>query len=146
MNFGRWLVALPVAFAAAFLAHLFAGITFGIGNGFEDVQKLLAATDMAGMPITGTFIIFFTRAITTAALVGALIYVVPNYKKQVAFAAVSIIIAFAVGLIGFVIYMSASGTLDISLGGWYRSILESVAYVLGGIAGFGVLKDAQRRA
>ena len=56
-----------------FAANHSIGMTFGIIHGFERVDAFWEAPDMDGVPIIGTYIIFVTRTVAAASLVGVII-------------------------------------------------------------------------
>jgi len=97
---------------------------------------------MDGMPIIGTYIMFVTRTIAAASLVGVTIYIVPRYHKQVAIVVASLVSAAAVVILLFQI-MSADVNVD--LGGWYRNILEMLSIIFGAIFGAWLAYGNQKR-
>jgi len=84
MNILRWAIAVPAGIMLWYAANHSIGIAFGIIHGFDRVDEFWEAPDMDGVLIIGTYIIFITRTIAAASLVGAIIYLAPNYHKQVA--------------------------------------------------------------
>ncbi len=115
-----------------FAANFSVGRAFGIIHGFEIVDSFWEAPDMDGMPIIGTYIMFVTRTIAAASLVGVTIYIVPRYHKQVAIVVASLLSAVAVVILSFQV-MSAD--LNVDLGIWYRNILEMLSIIFGAIFG-----------
>ena len=91
-----------------FAANFSIGAAFGIIHGFERVDAFWEAPDMDGVPIIGTYIIFVTRTIAAASLVGMIIYIVPRYHKQVAIVAAALVSAAAVGILGFILVQAAN--------------------------------------
>lgn len=135
---GRWLVALPAGALAAFAAHMALGFMFSLGHGFETVGRFWASPDMAGMPISGTYIMFVSRLATGVAFLYVTIALIPNYKKQ---AAVVLVVVLSLVVVGGLIYLawatSASGDA-LTVGIWYRNILETVSSCLGMALGAGI--------
>jgi len=128
-----------------FAANHSIGAAFGIIHGFERVDDFWEAPDMDGVPIIGTYIIFVTRTIAAASLVGMIIYLVPRYHKQVAIAAASLVSAAAIGFMGFVSFQVANGNLDFGPDGWYRHILDMMSIIFGAIAGSWLAYGNQKR-
>ena len=104
INIIRWTIAVPAGLLLWFAANFSIGTAFGIVHGFERVDAFWEAPDMDGVPIIGTYIIFMTRTIAAASLVGMIIYLVPRYHKQVAIVAASLVSAAAVGFLGFILF------------------------------------------
>ena len=93
-NLLRWIIAVPAGLAAWYAATFSIGMAFSVIHGEELVDSLWAAPDMNGMPIIGTYIIFVTRMVAAASLVGMILPIVPGYQKQVAIVVVSFVSAF----------------------------------------------------
>ena len=125
-----------------FAANHSIGIAFGIIHGFERVDAFWEAPDMDGVPIIGTYIIFVTRTIAAASLVGVMIYIVPRYHKQVAIVVASLVSAAA---IGFLVFQVATADLNIGPDGWYRHILDMLSIILGAIFGAWMAYGNQKR-
>ena len=120
-------------------------MAFGIIHGIDRVDAFWEAPDMDGVPIIGTYIIFVTRTIAAASLVGMIIYIVPSYHKQVAIIAASLVAATAVGFFGFVLIQAGSGDLNFGPDGWYRHILDMLSIMFGAIAGAWLAYGNQKR-
>ena len=118
-----------------FSANYSIGMAFGFIHGFEVVDSFWEASDMNGMPISGTYIILITRIVAAASLVGVIIYVVPRYHKQVAIVAASLVSAAAVSFLGFILFQAVSADLTIGLDGWYRHILDVLSIIVGATVG-----------
>ena len=118
-----------------FAANYSIGMAFGIIHGFERVDSFWEAPDMDGMPIIGTYIMFVTRTIAGASLVGMMIYIVPRYHKQVAIVVASLVSAAAVGFLGFILFQGANAEPNIGSDGWYRHILDMLSIIFGAIVG-----------
>ncbi|HYR60759.1 MAG TPA: hypothetical protein VEM37_05325 [Nitrospiraceae bacterium] len=142
INILRWIIAVPAGLMLWFSANFSIGRAFGIIHGFELVDSFWEAPDMDGMPIIGTYIMFVTRTIAAASLVGVTIYIVPRYHKQVAIVVASLVSAAAVVILLFQI-MSADVNVD--LGGWYRNILEMLSIIFGAIFGAWLAYGNQKR-
>ena len=132
INILRWIIAVPAGLMLWFAANFSVGRAFGIIHGFELVDSFWEAPDMDGMPIIGTYIMFVTRTIAAASLVGVTIYIVPRYHKQVAIVVASLVSAAAVVILSFQV---TSADLNVDLGGWYRNILEMLSIIFGAIFG-----------
>ena len=131
----RWIIAVPAGFMLWFSANYSIGMAFGFIHGFEVVDSFWEASDMNGMPISGTYIILITRIVAAASLVGVIIYVVPRYHKQVAIVAASLVSAAAVSFLGFILFQAVSADLTIGLDGWYRHILDVLSIIVGATVG-----------
>jgi hypothetical protein len=138
-------MAVPAGILLWFAANFSIGSAFGIIHGFERVDAFWEAPDMDGMPIIGTYIIFVTRTIAAASLVGMIIYIVPRYHKQVAIAAASIVSATAVGFFGFILVQAANADLTIGPDGWYKHILDMLSIIFGATAGAWLAYGNQKR-
>ena len=125
-----------------FAANHSIGIAFGIIHGFERVDAFWEAPDMDGVPIIGTYIIFVTRTVSAASLVGVMIYIVPRYHKQVAIVVASLVSAAA---IGFLVFQAATADLNIGPDGSYRHILDMLSIILGAIFGAWMAYGNQKR-
>jgi len=145
INILRWVIAVPAGVMLWFAANHSIGMAFGIIHGFERIDAFWEAPDMDGVPIIGTYVIFVTRTIAAASLVGAIIYIVPRYHKQVAIVAASLVSAAAVGFLGFVLFQAGSADLNIGLDGWYRHILDMLSIILGAIFGAWMAYGNQKR-
>ena len=145
INILRWIIAVPAGLILWFAANYSIGMAFGIIHGFERIDAFWEAPDMDGVPIIGTYVIFVTRTIAAASLVGAIIYIVPRYHKQVAIVAASVVSAAAVGFLGFVLFQAGSADLNIGLDGWYRNILDMLSIILGAIFGAWMAYGNQKR-
>jgi hypothetical protein len=132
INILRWIIAVPAGLMLWFSANFSIGKAFGIIHGFELVDSFWEAPDMDGMPIIGTYIMFVTRTIAAASLVGVTIYIVPRYHKQVAIVVASLVSAAAVVIL---LFQVMSADLNVDLGGWYRNILEMLSIIFGAIFG-----------
>lgn len=132
INILRWIIAVPAGLMLWFSANFSIGRAFGIIHGFELVDSFWEAPDMDGMPIIGTYIMFVTRTIAAASLVGVTIYIVPRYHKQVAIVVASLVSAAAVVIL---LFQVMSADLNVDLGGWYRNILEMLSIIFGAIFG-----------
>ena len=135
INILRWIIAVPAGLILWFAANYSIGTAFGIIHGFERVDSFWEAPDMDGVPVIGTYIIFVTRTIAAASLVGVIIYIVPRYHKQVAIVVASLVSAAAVGFLGFILFQAMSADLSIGLDGWYRHILDVLSIIFGAIVG-----------
>jgi glucan phosphoethanolaminetransferase (alkaline phosphatase superfamily) len=138
----RWIIAVPAGLMLWFAANFSIGRAFGIIHGFELVDSFLEAPDMDGMPIIGTYIMFVTRTIAAASLVGVIIYIVPRYHKQVAIVVASLVSAAAVVIL---LFQVMSADLNVDLGGWYRNILEMLSIIFGAIFGAWLAYGNQKR-
>ena len=118
-----------------FAANLTIGKAFGMIHGYERVDAFWEAPDMDGVPIIGTYIIFVTRAIAAASLVGVMIYIVPRYHKQVAIVVASLVSAAAIGFLGFILFQVANADLNIGPEGWYKHSLDMLSIIFGAIFG-----------
>ena len=145
MNILRWAIAVPAGVMLWFAANHSIGIAFGIIHGFERVDAFWEAPDMDGVPIIGTYIIFITRTIAAASLVGVIIYIVPRYHKLVAIVAASLVSAAAVGFLGFVLVQAANADPTIGPDGWYKHILDMLSIVFGATAGAWLAYGNQKR-
>jgi hypothetical protein len=140
----RWTIAVPAGVILWFAANHSIGIAFGIIHGFERVDAFWEAPDMDGVPIIGTYIIFVTRTIAAASLVGVIIYIVPRYHKQVAILAASLVSAAAVGFLGFILVQAANADPSIGPDGWYKHILDMLSIIFGAVAGSWLAYQNQR--
>ena len=139
----RWIFALPAGVIAAFLAHLLCVLAFGIGHGFDTIFDFYEATDMAGMPISGTYVLFVSRAVPAGVFLYTTIFVLPKYKKQIAVALAGVTIIL---LAGAGVYLAVKLYLFLSIGVWYRLILEFVSRCLGVIIGARAIDETKKRA
>ena len=138
----RWIIAVPAGLMLWFAANFSVGRAFGIIHGFELVDSFWEAPDMDGMPIIGTYIMFVTRTIAAASLVGVIIYIVPRYHKQVAIVVASLVSAAAAVIL---LFQVMSADLNVDLGGWYRNILEMLSIIFGAIFGAWLAYGNQKR-
>ena len=145
INILRWIIAVPAGLILWFAANYSIGMAFGIIHGFERVDAFWEAPDMDGVPIIGTYIIFVTRTIAAASLVGVIIYIVPRYHKQVAIIAASLVSATAVGFLGFILIQAANADPTIGPDVWYRHILDMLSIILGAILGAWTASGNQKR-
>jgi hypothetical protein len=145
INILRWIIAVPAGVMLWFAANHSIGMAFGIIHGFERVDAFWEAPDMDGVPIIGTYIIFVTRTIAAASLVGVIIYIVPRYHKQVAIVAASLVSATAVGFLGFILVQAANADPTIGPDVWYRHILDMLSIILGAILGAWTASGNQKR-
>ena len=144
INILRWVIAVPAGIMLWYAANHSIGAAFGIIHGLDRVEEFWEAPDMAGVPIIGTYIIFVTRTIAAASLVGTIIYLVPNYRKQVAIIAASVVSVAAIGFLGFVLFDAATSDPGLSLDGWYKHILDMLSIVFGSTAGAWLAYRSQR--
>jgi glucan phosphoethanolaminetransferase (alkaline phosphatase superfamily) len=142
INILRWIIAVPAGLMLWFSANYSIGSAFGIIHGFELVDSFWEAPDMDGMPIIGTYIMFVTRTIAAASLVGVTIYIVPRYHKQVAIVVASLVSAAVVVIL---LFQVMSADLNVDLGGWYRNILEMLSIIFGAIFGAWLAYGNQKR-
>lgn len=142
INILRWIIAVPAGLMLWFSANFSIGRAFGIIHGFELVDSFWEAPDMDGMPIIGTYIMFITRTIAAASLVGVTIYIVPRYHKQVAIVVASLVSAAAVVIL---LFQVMSADLNVDLGVWYRNILEMLSIIFGAIFGAWLAYGNQKR-
>ncbi len=140
----RWAIAVPAGIILWYAANHSIGAAFGIIHGLDRVEEFWEAPDMAGVPIIGTYIIFVTRTIAAVSLVGTIIYLVPNYRKQVAIIAASVVSVAAVGFLGFVLFDAATSDPGLSPDGWYKHILDMLSIVFGSTAGAWLAYRSQR--
>jgi hypothetical protein len=145
INILRWIIAVPAGVMLWFAANHSIGMAFGIIHGFERVDAFWEAPDMDGVPIIGTYIIFVTRTIAAASLVGVIIYIVPRYHKQVAIVAASLVSAAAVGFLGFILVQAANADPTIGPDVWYRHILDMLSIIVGAILGAWTASGNQKR-
>ena len=144
-NLLRWVVAVPAGLAAWAVATFSIGIVFGTVHGFELVDSFWAASDMNGMPIRGTYILFVTRCVAAAYLAGVMVFVVPHYHKQVAIVVAILVSSASIITLAFMLFQAVSGGLYIGLGGWYRGILEMLSVILGAILGAVVVYEEPKK-
>jgi hypothetical protein len=142
INILRWIIAVPAGLMLWFSANFSIGRAFGIIHGFELVDSFWEAPDMDGMPIIGTYIMFVTRTIAAASLVGVTIYIVPRYHKQVAIVVAALVSAAAAVIL---LFQVMSADLNVDLGGWYRNILEMLSIIFGAIFGAWLAYGNQKR-
>ena len=140
----RWAIAVPAGIILWYAANHSIGAAFCIIHGLDRVEEFWEAPDMAGVPIIGTYIIFVTRTIAAVSLVGTIIYLVPNYRKQVAIIAASVVSVAAVGFLGFVLFDAATSDPGLSPDGWYKHILDMLSIVFGSTAGAWLAYRSQR--
>ena len=145
MNIFRWAIAVPAGIMLWFAANHSVGTAFGIIHGFDRVDAFWEAPDMDGVPIIGTYMIFITRTISAASLVGVIIYIVPHYHKQVAIIAASLVSAAAVGFLGFILFEAATADSSIGLDGWYKHILDMLSIIFGAMVGAWLAYGNQKR-
>jgi hypothetical protein len=145
-NLLRWIIAVPAGLTAWYAATFSLGMAFSSLHGEELVDSLWAAPDMNGIPIIGTYIIFATRAVAAASLVGIILRIVPDYHKQVANIVVSLVSAAAVISLGFILFQDISAGLSNVLSAWCRDILELLSIIFGAILGAGGhMKNRKKR-
>lgn len=144
-NLLRWIIAVPAGLTLWFAANYSIGITFGFAHGFEVVDSFWEASDMNGMPISGTYIIIITRIVAAASLVAVIIYVVPGYHKQVAIIVTSLVSAAAIIFLGFILFQAGSADLNIGPDGWYRHILDMLSIIVGAVVGAWMAYGSRRR-
>lgn len=145
VNILRWAIAVPAGVMLWFAANHSIGTAFGILHGFDRVDGFWESPDMDGVPIIGTYIIFVTRTIASASLVGAIIYLVPNYHKQVAIIAASLVSATAVGVLGFILFQAATADSGLAPDGWYKHILDMLSIIFGAVVGAWLAYGNQKR-
>jgi hypothetical protein len=142
----RWIIAVPAGLTAWYAATFSLGMAFSAIHGEELVDSLWAAPDMNGIPIIGTYIIFLTRMVAAASLVGIILRLVPDYHKQVANVLVSLVSATAVISLGFILFQDLSAGLSNVLSAWCRDILELLSIIFGAILGAGGhMKNRKKR-
>jgi hypothetical protein len=141
----RWAIAVPAGVMLWFAANHSIGMAFGIIHGFDRVDAFWEAPDMDGVPIIGTYIVFVTRTIAAASLVGVIIYIVPRYHKQVAIIAASLVSAAAVGFLGYSLLQAVNTDPNLGLDGWYKHILDMLSIIFGTIAGAWLAYGNQKR-
>ncbi len=90
---------------------------------------------MAGMPISGSYIMLATRMSTAVVLIGVSVWAVPAFKKQTSIGLAVMISGLSVAFLAYLLYQSALLDLSWGLGGWYRNILEVVSIVSGCVFG-----------
>ena len=144
-NILRWIFAVPAGLMLWYAANYSIGMTFGFVHGFEEVDSFWEASDMNGMPISGTYIILITRIVAAASLVAVIIYVVPRYHKQVAIVVTSLVSAAAVIFLSFILFQAVSADPNIDLSGWYKHILDMLSIVVGAIVGAWMAYGNRRR-
>lgn len=143
-NILRWGAALPLAAIAAFAIHMGLGVAFGIAHGFNEVGLFWESRDMAGMPISGTYIMLVTRIATISALVGVAAWAVPRFKIQAGIVIASVIGVSTVALFVYTYYQSVQVGLPIGFWGWYRGLLEAFSIIIGCAVGIGLALSADR--
>jgi hypothetical protein len=144
INILRWAIAVPAGLLLWFAANHSIGMAFGIIHGVDRVEAFWEAPDMDGVPLIGTYIIFVTRTVAAASLVGIIIYIVPRYHKQVAIIAVSLVSAAAIGFLCFVLIQVANSDLNIGPDGWYRHILDMCSIIFGAVVGAWLAYGSQK--
>ena len=144
INILRWAIAVPAGIILWYAANHSIGAAFGIIHGLDRVEEFWEAPDMAGVPIIGTYIIFITRTISAASFVGAVIYLVPSYRKQVAIIAASVVCLATAGLLGFLLFEAANSDTGLSTDGWYKHILDMLSIIFGATAGAWLAYRSQR--
>ena len=135
INILRWVIAVPAGIMLWYAANHSIGAAFGIIHGLDRVEEFWEAPDMAGVPIIGTYIIFVTRTIAAVSLVGTIVYLVPNYRKQVAIIAASVVSVATAGFLGFLLFEAATSDPGLSPDGWYKHILDMLSIIFGATAG-----------
>ena len=140
----RWTLAIPSGIVAAIATNFLLVFVFSIAHGFDAVSALFAAIDMNGMPVSGTYIMFVTRAATAAVLVVVTAYVVPAFHTRVAIASGGVVGVISFGLFGYVIWMAATTDFDLTISNWYRLILELVSLLIGSALGIGLGSVARK--
>jgi hypothetical protein len=141
----RWALAVPAGIMLWYAANHSIGTAFGIIHGFDRVDEFWESPDMDGVPIIGTYIIFITRAISAASFVGAIIYLVPSYRKQVAIIAASVVCVATAGFLGFLLFEAATSDPGLSPDSWYKHILDMLSIMFGATAGAWLARRSQRR-
>ena len=141
----RWALAVPAGIMLWYAANHSIGTAFGIIHGFDRIDEFWDSPDMDGVPIIGTYIIFITRTISAASFVGAIIYLVPSYRKQVAIIAASVVCVAAAALLGFLLFEAANSDTGLSTDGWYKHILDMLSIMFGATAGAWLARRSQRR-
>ena len=141
----RWAIAVPAGIMLWYAANHSIGTAFGIIHGFDRVDEFWESPDMDGVPIIGTYIIFITRTISAASFVGAIIYLVPSYRKQVAIITASVVCVATAGLLGFLLFEAATSDPGLSPDGWYKHILDMLSIMFGATAGAWLARRSQRR-
>jgi len=145
LNILRWAIAVPAGVMLWFAANHSISIAFGIIHGFDRVDEFWESPDMDGVLIIGTYIIFITRTIAAASLVGAIIYLAPNYHKQVAIIAASLVSVAAVGFLSFVLFQAATTDPGLTPDGWYKHILDMLSIIFGAMVGAWLAYGNQKR-
>ena len=146
MNLIRWIFAVPLGALAAFLVQVVATILSGFAHGFDRVAGFWDSTDMAGMPIAGTYIMFTTRLLSAVALIHVSTLVAPNHKKKLG-KVLAILGILGMGLT-FLILSVLSILLigpSLGIGGWYRNILEAFSAIFGCVIGYRFIDDDRHR-
>jgi hypothetical protein len=141
----RWVAALPIAVLAAFVAHYILYLTFSTTHGQEAVDMFWESRDMAGMPISGTYMLLVSRAVTTGTLVGVAAWVAPQFKKQIGFSLAIIVSILSITFLIYLLYLSVRHEFPLGFGGWYRGLLELAGIILGCSAGVGFSSSMESR-
>ncbi len=145
INIVRWVIAVPAGLLLWFAANFSIGQAFGIIHGFDRVDAFWEASGMDGVPVIGTYIIFVTRAIAAASLVGMVVFMVPRHHKQVGIIVACIVSIAAVGFSAFRLFQIVNSDLNIGPDGWYRHALEVFSMIFGAIAGAWLANLSQRK-
>ena len=135
MHLARWIVAIPAGIVAAVATYFLLAFVFSIAHGFDAVASFWAALDMNGMPVAGTYIIFGTRGITAAVLVAVTANIVPAFHTRVAIASGCVVSILSFALFAYVVWMAAAADMSLTMGMWYRNILELVSLLAGSAIG-----------
>lgn len=146
INILRWAIAVPAGLLLWFAANHSIGMAFGIIHGVDRVEAFWEAPDMDDVPlIIGTYIIFITRTVAAASLVGMIMYIVPQHHKQVAIITVSFVSAAAIGLLSFGLFQAATTDPGLTPDGWYKHILDMLSIIFGAMVGAWLAYGNQKR-
>ena len=142
MNLIRWIFAIPLGALAAFLVHVVVTFLSGLAHGFDMVLAFWDSTDMEGMPIVGTYIMFTTRSLSVGAHFHVATRVAPNHKKKLGkvlaiLGIIGIGLTFLIMSVLFIVVIGPS----LGFGWWYRNILEAFSLIFGCVIGYRCIED-----
>jgi hypothetical protein len=141
IKFLRWILFLPLGILSAYLTHVFVRLAIGLMHGFDNMALFWAATDMAGMPLTGTYAIILNYTAVYCALIYYTVRAAPSDKIKVAKLISTLCGLFVLILMAYISWLLFK--YDVSVGFWvlYRSTIETLSAVMGIIAGYAISKE-----
>lgn len=138
----RWLVLIPAAAVGGFLTSMVAGIPLSIAHGWDFINELLNAPDMAGRYVVGTYCLLMIRGALGAGSTWAAYRIAPSAKLRAAYSWLMLLVVVFGAMLLYTNIILERAHLQLTFSAGYRIIVEALGLLGGSFLAIQILRGS----